>query len=114
MARTLLQEKQLIYDCKKIAENLILKQGKSVYEAVSEMMRIGADEKMATDIAYEIEANQIEANQGTGKKKMIWGAVIFIIGLGITLADVGTVFWFAIIFGIYQFYKGYEKYNQNY
>ncbi|PCJ66475.1 MAG: hypothetical protein COA58_06775 [Bacteroidetes bacterium] len=54
---------------------------------------------------YEIEHGSID-EVNDGKSDMLWGAVWCVGGIVATVADVGYIFWGAIIFGGIQFVRG--------
>ena len=48
----------------------------------------------------------IDAKKERANKDMLYGALWCIGGIIATVADIGYIFWGAIVFGGYQFFKG--------
>lgn len=70
------------------------------------------DEKMK---ARQMEAMaEIESVDSSGANKdMIWGALWCVGGIVATVADIGYIFYGAIIFGAIQFFKGLANSSNN-
>lgn len=113
MEGNLLEQKKLIYDCKQIAMQLIINEERSIYEVINILKERGLDEETATTIVDNIEKWQAKQNRKVGIKNMIWGAIWLILGLGGTFANIGFIFYGAIISGIIQCYVGFERYNRS-
>ncbi len=62
-------------------------------------------------IINPIHAAHIEEENDTDQKDMLFGALWCIGGLAATMADIGYIFWGAIIFGAGQFIKGMSNYS---
>lgn len=52
------------------------------------------------------------ATRDRAKKDMLYGALWCIGGTVLTLADIGFIFWGAIVFGAVQFFRGLSNYNK--
>ena len=76
-------------------------------EEVKEILiKEGADEESANVIVKDVHTKVLEAKRKGGSSDMLWGAIWCIGGIVATLADIGYIFYGAIIFGGIQFFKG--------
>ncbi|MES2277999.1 MAG: hypothetical protein V4592_18365 [Bacteroidota bacterium] len=69
------------------------------------------------ETVYAEEFNDYEerlriAIRERAKKDMLYGALWCVGGTVLTIADVGFIFWGAIIFGGIQFFRGLSNYNK--
>lgn len=92
------------------ALNLLLR-GKNNYEVKTLLMQRGIDEETAASIIDSLEYEIIEAKRTKAKKDMLYGALWCIGGTALTMADVGFIFWGAIVFGGIQFFRGVSNLN---
>ena len=90
------------------AANLLANGNKSGADVERLLMLKGLAADEASAIVRELEnENPIQNTQkAQAKKDMLHGGLWCIGGLALTLADVGFVFWGAILFGGIQFIKG--------
>jgi hypothetical protein len=88
------------------AANLLANGNKSGAEVERLLMLkgLGADE--ASAVVRELEDPIRDAKKAQAKKDMLHGGLWCIGGIALTVADVGFVFWGAILFGGIQFIKG--------
>lgn len=88
------------------AANLLANGNKSGAEVERLLMLkgLGADE--ASAVVRELAEPIREAKKAQAKKDMLHGGLWCAGGLALTLADVGFIFWGAILFGGIQFIKG--------
>ncbi len=95
------------------AAHLLVNENKNAFLVKEDLMSKGMDEKGA-DLMIETLQQQIRAAQNEGAKKdMLYGALWCVGGTVLTIADVGFIFWGAIVFGAIQFIRGAVKYNNN-
>lgn len=88
------------------AANLLVHQNKSAYETTALLIEKGLSTENAEFIVDTIEGQIKEAKNDNAKKDMLYGALWCIGGTALTLANVGFIFWGAILFGGIQFFRG--------
>ena len=88
------------------AANLLANGNKSGAEVERLLMLKGLEAASAATVVRELEGPLREAKKAQAKKDMLHGGLWCVGGLAFTLADIGFVFWGAIVFGGYQFIKG--------
>jgi hypothetical protein len=86
--------------------NLLLNENKSAYEAKKQLVAQGLSDEIAELIVEHVEIEIQEAKHEKARKDMIYGALWFCGGTILTMADIGFIFWGAILFGGIQFFKG--------
>ena len=84
----------------------LLANGKSGGEVERLLMLKGLAADDASTMVGELENPIQDARKAQAKKDMLHGGLWCVGGLALTLADVGFVFWGAIVFGGIQFIKG--------
>ena len=88
------------------AMQLMINENKSAYETKTALIDKGISPDNASILVENLE-NQIKgAKYDKARKDMVFGALWFAGGTIATLADIGFVFWGAILFGGIQFFKG--------
>jgi len=92
-----------IYD---YAANLLVNENKSATETKNALIDQGLDEESATIVVSNLEQQIKDAKKERANKDMLYGALWCIGGIVATVADIGYIFWGAIVFGGYQFFKG--------
>ncbi len=85
--------------------------GKNSYEVKQALMERGLPEQESVLIVEQFEQQIADAKKSLAKKDMLYGALWCIGGLALTLADVGFIFWGAILFGGIQFFRGVSRLN---
>ena len=93
------QAVQQLYD---YAANLMFNEGKSMRETRKQLTDEGVDSKLANMIVNQLS----EEKQKAANKDMMWGAIWCLGGIIATFANLGYVFWGAIAFGGFQFFRG--------
>jgi len=88
------------------AANLLLNEDKSAYETKAKLVEQGLSNEIAGLIVENVEIQIQEAKHEKSRKDMVYGALWFCGGTILTLADIGFIFWGAILFGGIQFFKG--------
>lgn len=88
------------------AANLLLNENKSAYETKAKLVEQGLSSEIAGLIVENVEIQIHEAKSEKARKDMIYGALWFCGGTILTVADIGFIFWGAILFGGIQFFKG--------
>jgi hypothetical protein len=84
----------------------LLASGKSGAEVERLLQLKGLAADTASTMVGELENPIQDARKAQAKKDMLHGGLWCVGGLALTLADVGFVFWGAILFGGIQFIKG--------
>lgn len=92
-----------IYD---YAVNLLIEQKKSPEEVKHILVKEGLDLESASVVVGNLEKQIKEAKKEGANKDMLYGALWCIGGTVATIADIGYIFWGAIVFGAFQFIKG--------
>jgi hypothetical protein len=88
------------------AANLLVNQGKSEDETKSELIAQGLDSQTASTVVENIQTQIHSAKKERAKKDMLYGALWCVGGIVATAANIGFIFWGAILFGGIQFFKG--------
>jgi hypothetical protein len=88
------------------AANLLADGTKSGADVERLLMLKGMAADEASAIVRELENPVEDAKKAQAKKDMLHGGLWCVGGLALTMADVGFVFWGAILFGGIQFIKG--------
>jgi hypothetical protein len=94
-----------------LAASLYEHSGMSSFEVINALKEKGLDEATATNIAQSVEDDFNQAVRDRAKKDMIYGALWCVGGTVATLANIGFIFWGAILFGGIQFVRGAMKIN---
>jgi len=90
------------------AAHMMVEEGKSSSETIAYLEEQGLDGESATAVVNNLQQRIHEQAEesGSGSNDMIFGALWCIGGTIATLADIGYIFWGAIVFGALQFFKG--------
>lgn len=88
------------------AANLLVSQKKTPEETKSALIEKGLDAATAGIVVDNLEQQIIAAKKVRAKKDMLYGALWCVGGIVATAAQVGFIFWGAIVFGAFQFFKG--------
>ncbi|MGY6647897.1 hypothetical protein [Wenyingzhuangia sp. IMCC45574] len=93
-----------IYD---YAANLMIQVEKNSSEVIASLIDVkGLDEQSASKVVLDLEQHIKIAKKEAANKDMLYGALWCIGGTIATMADIGFIFWGAIVFGGIQFFKG--------
>lgn len=88
------------------AANLLVNENKSAYETKNALVEKGLSSENAAFVVESLESQIEEAKYEKARKDMLYGALWCIGGTALTLANVGFIFWGAILFGGIQFFRG--------
>jgi hypothetical protein len=94
------------------AADLMVNQGKSPEQTKTVLMERGLSDSAAYTIVSNLEDQISDAKKSRAQKDMFYGALWCIGGTVATLANIGFIFWGAILFGGIQFFKGLMNYMQ--
>jgi hypothetical protein len=88
------------------AAHLLVNENKNAFLVKEDLMSKGMDEKSATMMIETLQQQIKDAQNERARKDMIYGALWCVGGTVLTIADLGFIFWGAIVFGAIQFIKG--------
>lgn len=94
------------------AVNLIAHQKRTPTEAVQMLINDGIGKEMAVSMVANLSEEVSKAKKDAAQKDILYGALWCVGGTVATLADVGYIFWGAIVFGGIQMIKGFISLNQ--
>ncbi|MBT1703348.1 hypothetical protein [Chryseosolibacter indicus] len=92
------------------AADLMVNQSKSVDEVQKALIDKGLSTDAAYTIVSKLEDEIIKAKKDAAQKDILYGALWCAGGTIATLANIGFIFWGAILFGGIQFIKGLVNY----
>lgn len=93
----------------KRAASLMLEADYTVEETIQSFVKRGYSEADATMIvAYASQVKQTvqKKNSGSGVTHIVIGSIALLVGIGLTVADIGYIFYGAIVFGIIKIVQG--------
>lgn len=80
-----------------------------------ELIEQGFDEQSAYNVVNNVMDNVQDqfraARKSAAQKQMALGGIICGVGIALTIADIGYIFWGAIVFGGIRFFKGLSEYS---
>ena len=88
------------------AANLLVNHDKTAYEVRQDLVSHGLDEESAAIVVENIEKEIEASRKKRANRDMIFGALWCVGGIVGTMANIGFIFWGAIVFGAVQFVKG--------
>ncbi|WP_428740450.1 hypothetical protein [Tenacibaculum sp.] len=88
------------------AASLMVNEKKNAFETKKTLIEQGLDEESASTVVNNLEQQIKDAKKEGANKDMLYGALWCIGGIVATAADIGFIFWGAIVFGGIQFFKG--------
>jgi len=89
-----------------LAANMLVNEKKTTKDVQLALVGKGLSETAAFTIVHNLEVEIKNAKKEAGKKDMLYGALWCIGGTVATVANIGFIFWGAIVFGGIQFVKG--------
>lgn len=95
-----------------LALMMMAQEQRSPHNTKRALVEQGIDEAVANNVVERINAELAEAHENAASKNMLYGALWCAGGTVATLADIGYIFWGAIVFGAIQFIKGLYDYTQ--
>jgi len=101
------EELNKLYD---YAANLLVNEKKNTVEVKDALVAKGLSEPAALTIVNQLEDQIVNAKKDHAKKDMLYGALWCLGGTVLTVANIGFIFWGAILFGGVQFIKGLVNY----
>jgi hypothetical protein len=88
------------------AANMMVNEKRTRTEVVNDLVSKGLDQHSASLVVSRLIREIADAKQEAARKDMLYGALWCVGGTVLTVANVGYIFWGAIIFGGIQFFKG--------
>jgi hypothetical protein len=88
------------------AADLLVNQERTGIDVIDMLKQKGLTHETASDIVFDLQEQIKKAKRERANKDMLYGALWCIGGTILTVADIGFIFWGAIIFGAIQFFKG--------
>ena len=93
------------------AADLLINQKQSPEQAIQSLVSAGVSQVEATALVEDLHGQIISAKKKHAEKDMLYGALWCIGGTIATIADIGFIFWGAIVFGGIQFIRGAINYS---
>jgi hypothetical protein len=103
-------DQQAVQELYNLAANLIVTEKKNTVQAKSVLVERGLSEDAAYTIVRNVEDEIKKAKKDQAKKDILYGALWCVGGTIATVANVGFIFWGAILFGGIQLIKGLVNY----
>lgn len=103
-------QQQAVNEIYNYAANLIVNEKKDAVEVRNALAEKGLSEDAAYTIVKNVEDEIKKAKREAANKDMLYGALWCVGGAIATVANIGFIFWGAIIFGGIQFIKGLVNY----
>jgi len=95
-----------VNDLYNFAANMLVNDKKTSKDVQIALVGKGLSESAAFTIVYNLEVEIKNAKKEAGRKDMLYGALWCVGGTVATVANIGFIFWGAILFGGIQFIKG--------
>src|SRR5689334_14026066 len=92
------------------AANLLVNENKNAEEVKDALVQKGLSVDAAYTIVRSVEDQISKGHKERATKDMIYGALWCVGGTVATVANIGFIFWGAILFGGIQFFKGLINY----
>jgi hypothetical protein len=92
-----------IYD---YAANLMVNGNKNSHEVINALMEEGLSRDSAAIVVENLQKQISSAKKERATKDIVYGALWCVGGIVATAADIGFIFWGAIVFGGIQLVKG--------
>lgn len=99
-------QEQAVTELYNYAANLLVNEKKSSDEVKNALTEKGLSDDAAFTIVSNLEGEIRKARKEGATKDMIYGALWCVGGIIATIAQIGFIFWGAILFGGIQFIKG--------
>lgn len=106
MENQLTEKEKAANEINQYAVDLLVNEKKGRSATIDALVEKGLDTKTATTIVDNLREQILLARKETAKKDILYGTLWCIGGLIATVADVGYIFWGAIVFGGAQLLKG--------
>lgn len=104
------QQQEAVNQLYNFAANLMVSQNKSSEEVTNALIEKGLSQDAAYTIVNNLKDEIRKAKNERATKDMLYGALWCMGGTVATVANIGFIFWGAILFGGIQFIKGLVNY----
>lgn len=104
------EEQNVVNQIYEYAANLMVNEKKNSHEIKIALKEKGLNEESASIVVENLEKQIEETKRERANKDMFYGALWCIAGIVATAADIGFIFWGAIVFGGIKFFKGLLKF----
>ncbi len=88
------------------AANLMVNQKKNASETRAALIEQGLSEEVAATVVKNLQSQISDAKKKRASKDILWGAIWCVGGIVATAAEIGYIFWGAIVFGGIQLVRG--------
>lgn len=105
MENTQKEEQETVNQIYAFANNLLLKEKKNSEEIKTILVDQGIDIESATIVVQNLLLEKSQKKENANKD-MLYGGLWCVGGIIGTMANIGFIFWGAIVFGAVQFIKG--------
>ncbi len=106
METTTTNPQETVNEIYKYAADLLLEEKKTDFEVRQSLVERGLPQDAADVIVDNLMAQINSESKEQAKKDVLYGALWCFGGIAATVADIGFIFWGAIIFGGIQLVKG--------
>jgi hypothetical protein len=110
MTNTGISQQEAVNEIYSYAANLLFIEKKNSTEVKNSLVEKGFSEDGAFTIVKNLKDEAIKAKREGANKDMLYGALWCAGGTVATVANIGFIFWGAILFGGIQFFKGLINY----
>jgi hypothetical protein len=108
---TAIDNQEYIDQVYKYAANLLVNDKMKPIEVEKALVENGIDQESAKIVLENLNLQIQKEKKEDAQKDMLYGALWCIGGTVLTIAQIGFIFWGAIVFGAYQFLKGLFNYS---
>ena len=88
------------------AANMLIHQKLDEVSVIQSLVNQGLDNESAVTVVDNLQTQIKAAKKARAHKDILYGALWCVGGIVLTVAHIGFIFWGAIIFGGFQFFKG--------
>lgn len=99
-------QQQIVDEIYNTAAHMLFEQNKSSNETKQALIEMGLDEQSAATVVFNLTEEVYKQTKAKANKDMLYGALWCVGGIVATVADIGFIFWGAIVFGAIQFIQG--------
>lgn len=110
MENTQNEQQETVNQIYAYANNLLLKEKKNSEEVKTILIEQGIDTESASVVVENLLLEKLQKKENANKD-MLYGGLWCVGGIIGTIANIGFIFWGAILFGAIQFIKGVSNSN---
>ncbi|MGR6088575.1 MAG: hypothetical protein ACU4F9_10390 [Arcticibacter sp.] len=99
------KKNQILEELLEYAKNQIINENQNPSDVKNILLSKGLEEDIIDRMLIEIKEFK-ETNSKKSNNDLIFGFLWLAIGIGLTFANIGYIFWGAIVYGGYRLYKG--------